>query len=539
MRTTAEIIYVGGNIYAGARQTTAPPYVEVLPRVQALAVAGGRVLAAGSNEQARARAGRGTIVVDLAGSFAMPGFNDAHLHLVSGGFENINVSLTGTRSLGEMKTRIAERAKTARSGEWLRGRGWDQTLWDDARLPTRHDLDEVTGGCPAMFHRADSHVAVVNTAALAVAGIERGTSPPAAGQIDRDDGGNPTGILREAAMDLVAGRIPPPTSAQRRRAIELALRDAAAWGITSLQDNSDWDNFAVFEELDRAGQLTARLREWLDFNAPLEVLEQRRQAGAKSERLATGMLKGFMDGSLGSRTAALLEPYSDDPGNRGLPRYAPATLSAMVQERARAGFQIGLHAIGDGGLQLALDAFAAAHHAGNLRELRVRVEHAQVASFSQIARFRELGVIASMQPNHLLTDMQWAEQRLGPDRARHSYAWAEFLREGVRLAFGTDFPIEPITPFRGLYAAVTRRNLAGDREYFPEQALTIDQAIAAYTTGAAYAEFADDKKGTLEPGSFADFVVLDRDIARAEPGALLETQVLRTAVAGQTVYDRR
>ncbi len=535
MPGTAEIIFLHGNIYAGARQLPNPPYVEVLPRVAALAVAGGRILAAGSDEQARAHAGAGTLLVDLEGNFVLPGFNDAHLHLVSGGFEKINVSLTGVRSLGEMKARIAERAGVTRSGEWIRGRGWDQTLWEDARLPTRHDLDEVTAGHPAVFHRADSHIAVVNSAALAAAGVDRAAAAPASGHIDRDEKGDPTGILRETAMDLVADRIPPPTRAQRRRAIELALREAAVWGITSLQDNSDWENFSVFEELDQAGSLTVRLREWLDFNAPMDVLEERRRVGAFSERLATGMLKGFMDGSLGSRTAALLEPYEDDSGNRGLPRYDLRTLGALVQERARAGFQIGLHAIGDAGLQLALDAFAAA---GNAGKLRFRVEHAQVTSPRQIATFRELGVIASMQPNHLLTDLQWAEARLGAERARHSYAWAEFLRQGVPLAFGTDFPIEPITPFRGLYAAVTRRDTSGAREFFPMHKLNLDQAIAACTTGAAYAEFAEHEKGTLEPGNLADFVVLDRDITRAVPQEILATQVLRTVVGGRTVYDR-
>ena len=261
--------------------------------------------------------------------------------------------------------------------------------------------------------------------------------------------------------------------------------------------------------------------------------------------LHTGMLKGFMDGSLGSKTATLLEPYSDDPKNSGLPQYDAAKLNAMTKERVLAGYQIGFHAIGDKGVQLALDAFAEAEKAakeGKVKaadggaDYRLRIEHAQVTTTQQILRFKDLKVIASMQPNHLLTDMNWAESRLGPKRAEHSYAWAEFLRRGVVLAFGTDYPVEPVTPFRGLYSALTRMSEDGRKSYYPAQKLNIEQAIAAYTTGAAFAEFAEKQKGKLEPGMLADFVVLDRDITAALPPKILETKVLRTVVGGKTVY---
>ena len=262
--------------------------------------------------------------------------------------------------------------------------------------------------------------------------------------------------------------------------------------------------------------------------------------------LHTTMLKGFMDGSLGSRTAALLAPYSDDPKNSGLPQYEQSALNAMAEERARAGFQMGYHAIGDRAVQMALDAFeeasrsaAAAPGATGPRDLRFRVEHAQVVTPDEIKRFAELGVIASMQPNHLLTDMSWAEERLGPARARCSYTWRSFLDAGVPLAFGTDYPVEPLTPFRGLYAAVTRKNEAGTKEYFPEEKLTIDEAIAAYTEGAAFAEFSEKYKGKLAPGYLADFVVLDRDISKVPPQEILGTKVLRTVVGGKTVYDAK
>jgi predicted amidohydrolase YtcJ len=264
--------------------------------------------------------------------------------------------------------------------------------------------------------------------------------------------------------------------------------------------------------------------------------------------LHTGMLKGFMDGSLGSHTAALLQPYADDPRNSGLPRYDAEKLNQMTEERLAEGFQIGFHAIGDRGVQMALDAFAGAEEAvreqapkssNTNNDFRLRIEHAQVTTPAEIQKFKNLKVIASMQPNHLLTDMNWAQNRLGPERAAHSYAWAEFLSKGVALAFGTDYPVEPITPFRGLYAAVTRQSEDGKKRYYPEQRLTIDQAIAAYTVGSAYAEFAEKEKGSLQPGMLADFVVLDRDITSIPAEKILDTKVLRTVVGGKTVYEAK
>jgi predicted amidohydrolase YtcJ len=436
-----------------------------------------------------------------------------------------------------MKARIAERAKAAGEGEWLTGRGWDHTLWPGAKLPTRQDLDAVTGNHPAVFVRVDGHIAIANSAALKAGGITRETPDLPGGKIDRDQQGEATGILRETAKDALLGIVPPPTPAQRRRALELALADAAQWGITSAQDNSAWEDFLVFEQLEREGKLTLRITEWLPFGESLAVLKQRRASHPAGDlMLHTGMLKGYMDGSLGSRTAAMLAPFSDDPKNTGLPQFEQEKLNQMTRERAAAGFQIGFHAIGDRGAEMALEAYA---QAGAANGRRFRIEHDQVITPGQFAKFRELGVIASMQPNHLLTDMNWAMERIGPERAKHSYAWREFLENNVRLAFGTDYPVEPITPFRGIYAAVTRKNEAGTAEYFPEEKLTIDQAIAAYTTGAAYAEFAEKDKGVLAPGMLADFVVLDRDITKVPPAELLKTRVLRTVVGGKTVYEAK
>ena len=543
-----ELVFVHGDIYQGI--TFSAEFGRnrgfAAMRVQALAVRDGRIVATGTDAEIRQLAGPKTKVIDLGGHFVLPGLNDAHVHLANAGAEKLNVNLLGVRSLAEMQARIAERAKTTPAGEWLVGAGWDHTLWQDSRLPTRQDLDAVAGDHPAIFVRVDGHIAVANTAALKWAGITRDTPAAPGGKIDHDAQGEPTGILRETVKDDLLARLPKPSPERRRRALELALEDAAQHGLTSVQDNSTWDDFLALEDLERAGKLPIRVSEWLKFDDPVDVLVARRaQHPADDPMLHTGMLKGFMDGSLGSRTAALLAPYSDDPGNSGLPRYEQDKLNAMTVERARAGFQIGFHAIGDRAAQMALDAFAAAED--DLRPrgdkdpttLRFRIEHDQVITPAQFAEYKRLGVIASMQPNHLLTDMHWAVERLGPERARTSYAWKQFLNDGVLLAFGTDYPVEPITPFRGIYAAVTRMDEAGKKTYYPEQKLSIEEAIAAYTTGSAFAEFRETDKGVLAPGYLADFVVLDRDLTKIPPAEILKTRVLRTVVGGKTVYEAK
>jgi predicted amidohydrolase YtcJ len=550
-QSPAEAIFVGGNVYPGEAfhpsERALPKHAQSSPAnghvgFQALAVSGGKIVAAGSNEEIRKLKGPNTQVIDLGGQFVMPGFNDAHTHLASAGFEKLNVNLVGAKSLEEMQQRIAARAKSAAVGEWVLGEGWDHTLWASQKLPTRQDIDAVTGDHPAIFSRVDGHIAVANTAALKAAGITAPTPDPHGGKIDHDDQGEPTGILRETAQGAVRAKIPKPTLEQRRRGLELALADAAQWGITSAQDNSEWDDFLIYEQLEKEGKLTLRIAEWLPFDASVDELQQKRDHHPAGDSLLhTTMLKGFMDGSLGSRTAAMLAPYKDDVKNSGLPRYEQDVLNQKAAERAQAGFQIGFHAIGDRGARMALEAFAYAEQrslAGS-RDFRYRIEHSQVIAPEDFKKLKDLGVIASMQPSHLLTDMNWAEAHIGAQRAEHSYAWKEFLDDGVVLAFGTDYPVEPITPFRGLYAAVTRKNEAGTKEYFPEQKLTIQQAIAAYTTGSAYAEFEEKSKGVLAPGMLADFVVLDRDVTKVAPPEILKTKVLRTVVAGKTVYEAK
>jgi len=486
----------------------------------------------------------------------MPCFNDAHIHLWAGGLGMQSVELVDAKSLEEVKARIAAKAKELPAGAWMHSRGWDHTKWKDQTLPSRKDIDAVTGDHPAFFPRIDGHIGVANSAALKFAGIDRNTPDPQGGKIDRDAKGEPTGILRETAKELLQSKVPEPTLEQRRRAVEAALAEAARYGLTSIQeppsnpqDPTEWKFFLIYEELENQGKLTARITEWLPFNAPVDVLTTHRAHHPEDDlMLHTGVLKGYLDGSLGSRTAALLAPYADDPKNTGIVYHQQDELNQMTIERVRAGFGITFHAIGDRAFTMALNAYEAAANDMKQRHASMeklppfhsfRIEHAQVTNPELLKRAAELELIMSMQPSHLLTDMNWAEQRLGPERAKNSYAWKSALENKLPLAFGTDYPVEPLTPFRGIYAAITRKNEAGTKEYYPQEKLTIDQAIAAYTSGSAFADFTDHDKGALAPGMLADFVVLDRDITKVAPEEILKTKVLRTVVGGKTVYEAK
>ncbi len=541
----ADVLFVHANVYTGVPDNT--PFASI-DREEAIAVRGDRILAVGKTLDLQKFKGPETQVIDLGGHFTMPGFNDAHLHLADAGQQKLEVNLEGVKSLDELRERVAAKVETAKGADWIVGGGWDETLWPVKVLPNRWDLDEVSGGHPVFLHRVDGHLAVANTRALQLASITIASRDPQGGHIDRNDNGEPTGLLRDTAQFIVQGVIPKPNHDKMRQGIEVALADLAEHGVTSCQDYSpEWENFQIFEELEKDGKLTARISEWLPFDDSVDQLEKKRDSHPQSDlMLHTGMLKGFMDGSLGGHTAALSEPYSDDPKNSGLPRYDSEKLNAMTKERVLAGFQVGFHAIGDKGIQMALDAFAEAEKAAkeaNVKaanggsDYRLRIEHSQVATPAEIALYKQLKIIASMQPSHVLDDMRWTEDRLGPKRSVYAHAWASFLNKGVLLAFGTDYPVEPVSPFRGLYAAITRRSEDGKQVFFPEQRITMDQAIAAYTTGSAFAEFEEKEMGKLAPGMLADFVVLDRDITAASPEKLLGTKVLRTVVGGKTVYE--
>jgi predicted amidohydrolase YtcJ len=533
LASVPDIVFFNGVIYTGVGLEEDKPET-----VQAMAIGDGKVLAIGTTEEMTRLAGPDTRLRDLdsanTSTYVFPGFNDAHTHLGGAGQTKLNVDLTGVKSLPAMLTKIESFAKGAPAGHWLTGGNWDHTLWADKTLPTRQNLDKVTAGHPAFLDRIDGHISIANSAALKAAGITGKTKAPQGGAIDLDAAGEPTGILRESAQDLVYKVIPPPSHDERVRGDKLAIADALAHGITSVQDFSDWADFLVFEELEKQDKLNLRITEWLPFKDPLDQLKRMRaHHDASDPLLHTGMLKGFMDGSLGSRTAAMKAPFADDPHNTGLPQYTQAQLDKMVVERAQAGFQFGFHAIGDKAAAMALNAF---DQPAVSRTARNRIEHAQVVDPADIPRFKRLGIVASMQPNHLLTDMNWAEDRLGPKRAAYSYAWKAFLDAGVPLAFGTDYPVEPVTPFRGLYAAVTRMNEKKTKTYFPENKLSRGQALYAYTQGSAYAEFAEKRKGKLVPGYDADFILVDRNLYTVGAPAILDTVVLETFVAGEEAY---
>ena len=539
-----EIIYFHGNILTGAHLRLDDPS-KTPAKVTAIAISQGKITAAGTDANILKLKGPTTKIIDLNGAFAMPGFNDAHTHIASAGQQKLSIDLDGTKSLAEMQQRIKTYASTAKSGTWLQGGGWDHTIWPTKTLPTRADIDAVTQGHPAVLSRTDGHIVIANSAALAAAGITSKTPDPPGAKIDRDASGEPTGIVREGpALAIIYKVIPPPTPEERRQALEVAINDASAHGVTTVQDFSDWEDFLVLEDMERAGKLHIRVSEWLSFDLPVAILQKQRESHPYTDpMLHTTMLKGFMDGSLGSRTAALNAPYADDPGNSGIPRYDQKILDQMAAERAAAGFQLGFHAIGDRANDMALNAFEHAQQATmkKLSSRRYRIEHAQVVSPGDFDRFARLHVIASMQPSHLLTDMNWAEARLGPERVKYSYAWRSFLDHNVVLAFGTDYPVESINPFRGLYAAITRQNEAGTKTYQPQEKITLNEAIYAYTQASAFAENQEKQKGRLEPGFLADFVVLDHDVTAptATPQQLLHTRVLRTVLNGEIIYSSK
>jgi len=539
------------------------------PRASMIAIRGGTIVAVAFNisdaiksDQAadvEALIGPNTRVIDLHKQFAMPGFNDAHAHLFSAAYAKLEVNLSGAKSLAEFQQRIRDRLKDYKPGEWILGRGWDHTLWPDKKFPTRQDLDALSTEHPMLFGRLDGHVAVANSRALKIAGIKLGTPDPPGGHIERDaKSGEPTGMLEEAsAMNLVYNRVAPYTAEQRLRGFELVMDEAARYGVTSVQDNSvmdaddsanwGWQNFLLLQQLQREGKLKFRITEWLPFNAPLPRLEEMRRIGGSSSPgnpgdpwLTTGQLKLVLDGSLGSRTAAMLAPYSDDPNTSGILEANPDQLKQMAIERDRAGFQLGFHAIGDRANRVALDTFAAVLEANDPRDRRDRVEHAQVVEAGDFARFGKLNVIASMQPAHLLDDLRWAQDRLGPERSRGAYAWRTMEKNGVHLAFGTDYPVVAINPLRGIYSCVSRRLTDGtpERGWQPQERLRAKDCFLAYTVGPAYAQFEEQRKGTIAPGMLADIVVYPKDLNQTRASDILTLPVVMTIVGGKIVYQQ-
>jgi predicted amidohydrolase YtcJ len=533
--TSTATVYKNAHIYTN---NPAQPWAEVI------VVQDGKILAIGPKSliSSYILERHASAILDLHGAFVMPGFNDAHTHLGSAGADMLSVRLNGATSIEELQKRLAAAVSAHQQGEWITGSGWDHTLWLDRKFPNRAQLDAVSPNNPVILTHISGHVAVANSLALKLAGVDKNTSNPSGGQIERDASGDPTGMLEEgSAIDIVQRKVPDPTAEQRRHGIELVLADLAKNGVTSAQDNSDWQDFLLFDQLKTEGRLTVRITEWLPFSTSLQdLVNMRAQASTTDPMLHTGALKGFTDGALGSRTAALLAPYSDDPSTSGILTSSPEELRKMAIERDKAGFQIAFHAIGDKANRVALDVFEAVLKANGPRDRRDRIEHAQVVAPEDFSRFARLNVIASMQPSHETSDMRWAESRLGPDRIHGAYAWNTMLKNNIHLAFGTDYPVEPISPFRGLYACVTRELPDGGPKngWEPQEKITLEQCLNAYTTGSAYAEFAENKKGQLKPGFYADFIILSDDLTKALPSQFTKIEVRQTVVAGHPIYQK-
>ncbi len=503
-------------------------------RAEGVAVKGGKIVAVKEVER---RVGPGTKVVDLGGKFVCPGFNDAHLHFASGGSALLRLNLAGL-GLKEVQEKVADAVKKAAPGEWVYGRGWDHTLWPGEKYPGRRDLDPHSGGVPVVLTRIDGHVVWANSKALELSGITKATKSPPGGDLLRDEGGQPTGILQEAASGLLK-RGKAAAVGKEGSALEAALEEARRFGVTSIQTGGE--SIEPYLRLYDEGKLTVRAYVWGVLGGDLARYGEWKRKLADHPQVRQGCLKGFADGTLGSGTAWFFEPYADEPGKVGLPQWTPERLNAAVAAADRAGLQVAIHAIGDRGIAMTLDAYEHARKVNGARDSRHRVEHIQVIRRQDIARFKELGVIASVEPCHATNDQRWAEKRVGRRRCEEGgYLWKSFADAGVTLALGTDWPVEPVDPFANLWACVTRQRLDGQPEggWFPGERLTIEQAIEFYTRGSAYAEFAEKEKGSIEPGQWADLAVLDTNLLKASPRDILNAKVVATIFGGKVVYGK-
>ena len=527
----ADLVLRGGRVWAGKGR----------PAATAIAVKDGRVAALGSDADVQPLIGPGTRVVDLHGRLVVPGFNDAHVHFLSGGFGLLSVDLRDARDEQDFAARIGAHARTLPRGTWIQEGNWDHETWPSKALPTRALIDAVTPDHPVFVQRLDGHMALANSLALRLAGVTRESKDPDGGTIVRDAAGEPTGILKDNAEELVTRAIPEPSREMNLRAARAALKEAARVGVTTIQDNSSVDALRTYQDLRAAGELTARFYVWRYASSALEPLEKAGlRTGLGDEWIRLGALKILSDGSMGSGTAAFFDPYTDDPKTSGLLLYPVPELERLIREADAAGFQLAVHVIGDRANSLVLDAFEKAAAANPARERRFRIEHAQVVRKADLARYRRLGVIASIQPSHGIDDMRWAERRIGRERSRDAYNVRSFTEAGIPVAFGTDWFVEPLDPRLGLYAAVTRERPEGGPPggWFPEEKIALEDALDLYTRGSAYAEFAEKEKGTLDPGLLADLVVFAADLFRIPPREILTTPVDFTVAGGRVVFDR-
>jgi len=529
----AETIITNANVWTVDRNH---------PRAEAVAILNQRIVAVGTSAELDAWRGPQTRIIDAAGKLLLPGFNDAHVHFVPGGFQLDQVQLTDATTREEFARRVGAQAKKLKKSEWILGGEWDEQNWSPPQLPTHDWIDSLTPDNPVFIERHDGHESLANTLAMKLAGITNQTRAPAGGEIVRDADGNPTGIFKDAAQSLISKLIPEPAQSARLRAAKRALDFAASLGVTSVQDMvPSYADIETYSLLAERGELTSRI-----YAAPIEThWRDQARIGIRhafgSEYLRVGAVKGFTDGSLGSTTAYFFEPYVDAPNTRGLLSDEMQPIGGMRERLTgadKAGLQLCIHAIGDQAISIVLDLFQDVEKTNGVRDRRWRIEHAQHMAQKDFQRFAKLHVIASVQPYHAIDDGQWAERRIGPIRAKTTYAFRTFLDSGVRLAFGTDWTVAPLNPMQGLYAAVTRATLDGKHPngWIPEQKITIEEAIEAYTLGSAYAEFQEKEKGSITPGKFADLVLLSDNLLKIDPRAIRDAKVEMTLVGGKIVY---
>jgi predicted amidohydrolase YtcJ len=513
------------------------------PSAEALAVREGRIVAVGTNSDIEALRGPATRVVEGRGRCVVPGLIDSHTHMSMGGFNLVAVDLRHTKNEEEFTQLLARFAKTRPSGQWITDGAWDHQQWAVPRLPTLALLDNATGDRPACIARQDGHMVVCNSLALKLAKITRDTPDPPGGVIVRDAAGEPTGILKDAAMDAIGAVRPARTLSEVTEALRTAMKHAAKNGVTSVQDlPGNARDLEAWVGLRKGGEMTVRV----NYRPSLAEWEKARDKKAevkKDEWLRVGGVKGYADGSLGSSTALFFEPYDDDPSNRGVYAAEAIPLSRMearVAAADRAGLQVEIHAIGDRANATILDLFERVEKANGAKDRRFRIEHAQHLRASDLPRFARLGVIASMQPYHAIDDGRWAEPRIGRERCRTTYAFRSLLDAKAVLAFGSDWDVAPLSPLAGIFAAVTRRTTDGRNPagWFPEQKITVEEALRAYTSSAAYAAFEEGEKGTLSPGKLADFVVLSADLLGVKPEEIERIAVNTTVVGGRVVFSR-
>lgn len=526
----ADLVLRGGRVWAG----------KGLPEATALAIKGERVVAVGSDAALRDRIGAGTRVVELKGRLVLPGFNDSHVHFLDGGFDTLSVDLRDARDEADLAGRLGSYARTLPDEAWIQGGNWDHESWPSKALPTRQLVDPVTPRNPVLLSRLDGHMALANSLALQRAGITSATPDPEGGTIVRDAGGEPTGVLKDNAEELVTRVIPAPSRALNLHAARAALQEAARLGVTTIQDNSADDAQGTYEELRDRGELTARIYVWRYAEALTALRAAGRRTGQGDDWIRLGAIKIISDGSMGAGTAAFFEPYDDAPETRGLLLHSMPELERLVLEADTAGFQLAVHAIGDRANSLVLDAFEKAVRANGPRDRRLRIEHAQVVRAQDLSRFKALNVVASVQPSHCIDDMRWAEKRIGARRCGDAYRFRSLLDAGIRVAFGTDWSVESLDPRLGLYAAVTREFREGGPAggWRPEEKISLEDAVDLYTRGSAYAEFAEERKGTLEVGKLADLVVFRKNIFAIAPREMLTTPVDMTVVGGRVVFDQ-